>query len=163
MYEMTHILYNGAKKYGEDNWRKIPVEDHLNHMIAHAYAYLSGDTTTEHLANIMCRAMFAQGRAIMDNAKLQRTIVTTGDYEALEQAKRNLQETSRRADEFDVGIQHKCGHQLLVDNDSYIECALPRYHADDIHRSDTNRLWTSGGTEVSLHRRANEFEGEAHR
>jgi hypothetical protein len=66
VYAMTNVLYNGAKKYGEDNWRTIPVEDHLNHLIAHAYAYLSGDRSTEHLANIMCRSMFAQGRAIMD-------------------------------------------------------------------------------------------------
>src|SRR6266496_1003496 len=69
MYEMTHILYTGERKYGKDNWRRIPVEDHLNHMIAHAFAYLSGDRTTEHLANIMCRSMFAQGRAIMDESK----------------------------------------------------------------------------------------------
>lgn len=66
MFAMTQILYHGAKKYGEENWRLIPVESHLNHLLAHVYGYLSGDRSTEHLANIMCRAMFAQGRAIMD-------------------------------------------------------------------------------------------------
>lgn len=73
LFEMTGVLYTGAKKYGEDNWRQISVEDHLNHLIAHAYAYLSGDRTDDHLSNIMCRATFAQGKALrpdyLGNAK----------------------------------------------------------------------------------------------
>ncbi|MCM3257042.1 DUF5664 domain-containing protein [Paenibacillus lautus] len=60
MFEMTKVLKYGAEKYGADNWRRIPVEEHLNHMIIHAYAYLAGDNTDEHLSHIMCRAMFAQ-------------------------------------------------------------------------------------------------------
>ena len=68
MYEMTNVLYKGALKYGENNWRNIPVEDHLNHLIAHVYAYLAGNRDDRHLANIMCRAMFAQGKALMDEA-----------------------------------------------------------------------------------------------
>lgn len=63
-FEMTHILFKGAQKYGEDNWRHISIEDHLNHLITHAYAWLSGDRTDAHLANIMCRAMFAQGKEL---------------------------------------------------------------------------------------------------
>jgi hypothetical protein len=60
MFEMTRVLEEGARKYGEYNWRLIDVRDHLNHMIIHAYAYLSGDKSDEHLSHIMCRAMFAQ-------------------------------------------------------------------------------------------------------
>lgn len=60
---MAGVLHEGAEKYGENNWRKIPIEDHLNHLIMHAYAYLAGDRTDEHLSHIMCRAMFAQGVA----------------------------------------------------------------------------------------------------
>lgn len=60
MFEMASVLHVGAEKYGEHNWRKISVEDHLNHLIMHAYAYLSGDRTDEHLSHIMCRSMFAQ-------------------------------------------------------------------------------------------------------
>lgn len=63
MFEMAKVLHQGAEKYGADNWRKIPIEDHLNHLIMHAYAYLAGDRTDEHLSHIMCRAMFAQGVA----------------------------------------------------------------------------------------------------
>lgn len=67
MYEMTHVLYKGAKKYGEDNWRSISIEDHLNHLISHAYAYLAGNRDDNHLANIMCRAMFAMGKKLQDD------------------------------------------------------------------------------------------------
>jgi hypothetical protein len=61
LFKMAHVLYEGAEKYGANNWRQIPVEDHLNHLIMHAYAFLAGDRTDEHLSHIMCRAMFAQG------------------------------------------------------------------------------------------------------
>lgn len=60
MFEMTKVLNEGANKHGENNWRKIPVCDHLNHLLIHVFAYLAGDTTDEHLSHIMCRAMFAQ-------------------------------------------------------------------------------------------------------
>lgn len=67
LFEQAKVLHEGAVKYGENNWRKIPVEDHLNHLIMHAYAYLSGDRTDEHLSHIMCRATFAQAVAIEDD------------------------------------------------------------------------------------------------
>jgi hypothetical protein len=66
MFEMTRVLEEGAKKYGEDNWRGIDIRDHLNHMIIHAYAYLAGDQSDEHLSHIMCRAMFAQAVALQE-------------------------------------------------------------------------------------------------
>lgn len=61
LFEMASVLYDGAVKYGENNWRKIEIPDHLNHLIMHAYAFLGGDRTDQHLSHIMCRAMFAQG------------------------------------------------------------------------------------------------------
>jgi hypothetical protein len=66
LFEMAQVLDYGAKKYGDNNWRGIKVEDHLNHLIMHAYAYLSGDESDNHLSHIMCRAMFAQAVAIQD-------------------------------------------------------------------------------------------------
>jgi hypothetical protein len=66
MFAMAAVLHTGAEKYGPDNWRKIPVEDHLNHLIMHAYAYLAGDKTDDHLSHIMCRAMFAQAVEIQE-------------------------------------------------------------------------------------------------
>ncbi len=60
MFAMAKVLHEGAVKYGADNWRLIDIESHLNHLIMHAYAWLAGDRTDEHLSHIMCRAMFAQ-------------------------------------------------------------------------------------------------------
>lgn len=67
MFAMAKVLDHGAKKYGENNWRLIPVEDHLNHLIMHAYAYLAGDDSDEHLSHILCRATFAQGVALQED------------------------------------------------------------------------------------------------
>ena len=64
LFEMAAVLHTGAEKYGADNWRKIDIPDHLNHLIMHSYAYLSGDHSDAHLSHIMCRAMFAQAVAI---------------------------------------------------------------------------------------------------
>jgi len=61
MFAMTEVLAQGAAKYGQNNWRGIPIEDHLNHLVMHAYAYLAGDRTDNHLSHICCRAIFAQG------------------------------------------------------------------------------------------------------
>ena len=64
LFQMAGVLHTGAEKYGENNWRGIDVPDHLNHLIMHAYAYLAGDRTDDHLSHIMCRAMFAQAVAL---------------------------------------------------------------------------------------------------
>jgi hypothetical protein len=66
LFEMAKVLDYGAKKYGENNWRKIEIDDHLNHLLMHTYAYLAGDRTDEHLSHILCRATFALGVALQE-------------------------------------------------------------------------------------------------
>ena len=61
MFEMAKVLHEGAEKYGADNWRLIPINDHLNHLLMHTFAYLAGDKTDDHLSHILCRATFAMG------------------------------------------------------------------------------------------------------
>lgn len=61
LFKEAAVLHEGAQKYGENNWRLISVEEHLNHALMHIYAWLSGDRSDEHLSHIMCRATFAQG------------------------------------------------------------------------------------------------------
>lgn len=61
MFSMAEVLHEGAEKYGENNWRLIEVADHLNHLIMHAYAFLAGDKSDDHLSHILCRATFALG------------------------------------------------------------------------------------------------------
>jgi hypothetical protein len=59
MKALAQILAMGAQRYGEDNWHRIPIKDHVNHAIAHLYEYLDGETAEDHLGHAMCRAMFA--------------------------------------------------------------------------------------------------------
>jgi len=60
MFAMCKVLHEGRLKYGDDeNWRKIPAREHINHAIIHFMAYLAGDRTDEHLSHAMCRAMMA--------------------------------------------------------------------------------------------------------
>lgn len=77
MFEMCKVLKEGADKYGRENWRLIDVEDHLNHMIIHAYAYLAGDRSDEHLSHIMCRALFAQGVQVQDKEDVENAMAHT--------------------------------------------------------------------------------------
>jgi hypothetical protein len=59
LLEVARVLSVGAEKYGENNWRKIPRNEHLNHLLVHAYAALEGDEQDEHLLHLVCRAIFA--------------------------------------------------------------------------------------------------------
>lgn len=60
MFEMARVLSEGAEKYGIDNWRGIPAQDHLAHALVHIYAWLAGDKSDDHLSHAMCRTMMAQ-------------------------------------------------------------------------------------------------------
>lgn len=72
IFEMCKVLHEGVVKYGDDeNWRKISIEDHLNHLLMHVLAYLAGDRSDGHLSHTMCRAMFAQGVAIQEEENIQ--------------------------------------------------------------------------------------------
>lgn len=59
LLRVTQVLHKGKAKYGAKNWRQIPYEDHLNHIAYHWTMLHAQDTTEDHLANIICRAMFA--------------------------------------------------------------------------------------------------------
>lgn len=61
IFELAKVLDEGAKRYGDNNWRKIHTESHINHAISHLYAYLAGDTQDEHLSHSFCRVMMAIG------------------------------------------------------------------------------------------------------
>jgi 5'-nucleotidase len=59
LFRIANILYDGANKYGEENWRKIALKDNLNHALMHIFAYLAGDAQDQHLSHAFCRLMFA--------------------------------------------------------------------------------------------------------
>lgn len=72
MFEMCKVLKEGADKYGAENWRLISIDDHLNHLLIHIYAYLAGDRSDEHLSHIMCRALFAQAVDVQSATDIQK-------------------------------------------------------------------------------------------
>lgn len=64
--KVAQILKNGADKYGENNWHKIPVNENINHAIAHLVAYLANDNQEDHLRNALCRIFFASEVDLMN-------------------------------------------------------------------------------------------------
>lgn len=57
MDRVATVWGEGCKKYGEYNWQKGGddfIRDIPNHIIGHIFAYISGDTSEDHLANIIC-------------------------------------------------------------------------------------------------------------
>ncbi len=53
------VLHEGAEKYGDDNWKGIPVQEHLNHALTHIFAFLAGDIQDKHLEHAACRLLMA--------------------------------------------------------------------------------------------------------
>ena len=49
---LAETMAEGSAKYGDHNWEKgIPVQNLLNHALAHIYEYLGGDRSEDHLAH----------------------------------------------------------------------------------------------------------------
>lgn len=59
MMRAAVVMGVGARRYARDNWRLISIDDHLNHMLVHAYAYLAGDKQDDHLGHMLARAVMA--------------------------------------------------------------------------------------------------------
>lgn len=57
--DVARVLKHGTEKYGKDNWHKIGVDEHLDHMLHHAFAHLAGDAADNHLGHMACRALMA--------------------------------------------------------------------------------------------------------
>ena len=58
------VLKEGATKYGEDNWRGIDLNDHINHALVHIYAYLAGDNSDDHIEHATTRMIFALNKKL---------------------------------------------------------------------------------------------------
>lgn len=73
MFAAARTAKAGAEKYGETfekrNYVKIPPEEHVGHCLQHLYAYLASDSSDEHLAHAIVRAMFAYETAAAGNTK----------------------------------------------------------------------------------------------
>lgn len=59
---LARVLYEGGKAHQDpdgSNWRKLPVETHLNHAVWHINAWQRGVVGEDHLAHAMCRLVMA--------------------------------------------------------------------------------------------------------
>lgn len=76
---ISGVLHDGFKKYGGDeNWRRIPITDHLNHALVHIYAYLGGDRSDAHLSHVCCRAIFALAKELRPRYRMPRKVKKKG-------------------------------------------------------------------------------------
>ena len=57
--KVAAVMRSGERSGRGDNWKDVPVAEHLNHAICHIYGYLCGDRTENHLANAGCRVLMA--------------------------------------------------------------------------------------------------------
>lgn len=64
----------GARKYGENNWHNITVEENLNHLMVHAVKWLAGDRSEPHLVNILARGNFALWHAVESGEQPEKYI-----------------------------------------------------------------------------------------
>jgi hypothetical protein len=63
LFALARVLDYGTRErdYPENNWRLISVDDNLNHVLAHIFAFLGGDTQDDHLEHAYTRMHFALG------------------------------------------------------------------------------------------------------
>lgn len=59
LFRLAEVLGYGAVKYAPNNWRAVPVEEHLNHALTHLVASIGGDQQDDHLGHALCRAHMA--------------------------------------------------------------------------------------------------------
>jgi hypothetical protein len=56
---VAECLAYGERKYGEGNYKRISIKDHLNHAVAHVFEHLSSDNTEDHLIHAATRLLLA--------------------------------------------------------------------------------------------------------
>ena len=59
LIRLGEVVAFGAGKYAENNWRRIPYEDHIDHALYHLFSLIDGDTTDDHLGHALTRLAFA--------------------------------------------------------------------------------------------------------
>lgn len=71
---LAQCLGFGARKYGKENWQKIPIEDNLAHAINHLNEWRLGDRSEPHLVNTLARVNFALWQAVQSGDQAEQYI-----------------------------------------------------------------------------------------
>ena len=79
---LGHWLLLGAKKYAERNWEAgIPISRCIASLERHLAAYQAGENDEDHLAAVMCNAMFAiHNEEMVKRGVLPESISDMPDY-----------------------------------------------------------------------------------
>ncbi len=87
MERLGKWLEQGARKYSERNWEKgIPLNRTLASLHRHLNQYQQGDDSEDHLAAIMCNAMFLlHGEAMISRGVWPVELDDLPDYRTAEQ------------------------------------------------------------------------------
>jgi hypothetical protein len=92
-YAITRLAQhfeNGAKKYGDENWRQgIPLRRYLDSLLRHAFKVLSGSDDEDHLAAVIWNAcclletqeLIKQGLLPDELDNLPKPVVQNGEQE----------------------------------------------------------------------------------
>lgn len=57
---VAKAMGEGAAKYGDENWRGLPMNNLLNHAMRHIVLYMSGDRDEDHLGHAAAGLLMAK-------------------------------------------------------------------------------------------------------
>ena len=60
MLAVSKAMGEGAQKYGDENWRGLPLGNIVNHAVRHVFLWMSGDRSEDHLGHAAAGLLMAK-------------------------------------------------------------------------------------------------------